>query len=110
MLRYLGRYTHRIALSNRRILRADEHCVAFLYRDSANGNRLKILEFPAHEFIRRFLLHVLPKRFVRIHHYGLLANRSRRRRIARCRERLAAQAPSPPRACSKKCSGSPATT
>jgi hypothetical protein len=96
VLRYLGRYTHRIALSNRRILCADEHRVAFRYRDSADGNRLKILELPVREFIRRFLLHVLPKGFVRIRHYGLLANRSRRQRIASCRERLVAQAPAPP--------------
>jgi hypothetical protein len=96
VLRYLGRYTHRIALSNRRILRADEHRVAFRYRDYADGNRRKILELPVHAFIRRFLLHVLPKGFVRIRHYGLLANRSRRQRIASCRELLAAQAPAPP--------------
>jgi hypothetical protein len=96
VLRYLGRYTHRIALSNRRILRADEHRVVFRYRDSADGNRRKILELSVHEFIRRFLLHVLPKNLVRIRHYGLLANRSRRQRIARCRELLAAQAPAPP--------------
>jgi hypothetical protein len=96
VLRYLGRYTHRIALSNRRILRADAHRVAFRYRDYADGNRLKTLEIGVHEFIRRFLLHVLPKGFVRIRHYGLLANRSRRQRIARCRELLAAQPLPPP--------------
>jgi hypothetical protein len=96
VLRYLGRYTHRIALSNRRILRADDHCVAFRYRDSADGNRRKVLELAVHEFLRRFLLHVLPKGFVRIRHYGLLANRFRRQRIASCRERLDAQAPAPP--------------
>jgi hypothetical protein len=93
VLRYLGRYTHRIALSNRRILRAEEDQVALRYRDSADADRIKVLELCVHEFIRRFLLHVLPRGFVRIRHYGLLANRSRRQRIARCRELLAAEAP-----------------
>ena len=93
VLRYLGRYTHRIALSNRRILRVEEDQVALRYRDSADENRSKVMELSVHEFIRRFLLHVLPKGFVRIRHYGLLANRSRRPRIARCRELLAATAP-----------------
>ena len=96
MLRYLGRYTHRIALSNRRILRAKEDRVALRYRDYADGNRIKVLEVSVHEFLRRFLLHVLPHGFVRIRHYGLLANRSRRPRIARCRELLAAEAPPAP--------------
>jgi hypothetical protein len=94
VLQYLGRYTHRIALSNRRILRVEEDQVALRYRDSADGNRSKVLELSVYEFIRRFLLHVLPRGFVRIRHYGLLANRSRRQRIARCRGLLAATAPS----------------
>lgn len=93
VLRYLGRYTHRIALSNRRILRVEGDHVALRYRDYADGNRRKVLELSAHELLRRFLLHVLPRRFVRIRHYGLLANRSRRPRIARCRELLAAIGP-----------------
>ena len=96
VLRYLGRYTHRIAISNRRILRAEGDRVAFRYRDYADQKRLKVMEVSVHEFLRRFLLHVLPRAFVRIRHYGLLANRSRRQRIARCRELLAAQAPPPP--------------
>jgi hypothetical protein len=95
VLRYLGRYTHRIALSNRRILRAEQDQVALRYRDSADGGRRKVLKLSVSEFIRRFLLHVLPRGFVRIRHYGLLANRSRRPRIARCRELLAATAPPP---------------
>jgi len=93
VLRYLGRYTHRIALSNRRILGVEGDQVAFRYRDYADRNQSKVLELSIHEFIRRFLLHVLPKGFVRIRHYGLLANRSRRQRIARCRELLATEAP-----------------
>ena len=83
------------ALSNRRILRVDADQVAFRYRDYADGNRLKVMELSVHEFLRRFLLHLLPQGFVRIRHYGLLANRSRRSRIARCRELLAATAPQP---------------
>jgi len=93
VLRYLGRYTHRIALSNRRILCVEGDRVALRYRDYADGNRIKLLELSVHELLRRFLLHVLPQGFVRIRHYGLLANRSRRPRIARCRELLAATAP-----------------
>jgi hypothetical protein len=103
VLRYLGRYTHRVALSNRRILRADGEVVAFRYRDSADDNREKGMELPAHEFIRRFLLHVLPKGFVRIRHSGLLANRSRRPHIARCRALLGAQAPPSPPATETVC-------
>jgi hypothetical protein len=93
VLRYLGRYTHRIALSNRRILRVEGDQVALRYRDYADGSRTKVLALSVHELLRRFLLHVLPRGFVRIRHYGLLANRSRRPRIARCRELLAATAP-----------------
>ncbi len=78
MLRYLGRYTHRIALSNRRLLRVEGETVTFRYRDSADGHREKTLTLPIHEFIRRFPLHVLPSGFVRIRHAGLLANRTRR--------------------------------
>jgi hypothetical protein len=97
VLRYLGRYTHRIAISNRRILRMEGDRVALRYRDYADGNRTKVLELSAHELLRRFLLHILPRGFVRIRHYGLLANRSRKERIARCRQLLNAQAlPAPP--------------
>jgi hypothetical protein len=96
VLRYLGRYTHRIAISNRRILRMEGDRVAFRYRDSADGNQTKVLELSAHELLRRFLLHVRPRGFVRIRHYGLLANRSRRQRIARCRELLTAEDPPAP--------------
>jgi hypothetical protein len=96
VLRYLGRYTHRIALSNRRILRVEQDQVALRYRDYADRNRIKVLQLSVHELLRRFLLHVLPEGFVRIRHYGLLANRSRKPRIARCRELLAAEAPPAP--------------
>ena len=73
VLRYLGRYTHRIALSNRRILRVEADQVTLRYRDYPDGSRTKVLTLSVHEFLRRFLLHVLPQGFVRIRHDGLLA-------------------------------------
>jgi len=88
VLRYLARYTHRIAISNHRLVRLDGDHVVFTWRDSAGGNRRRELALPAEEFIRRFLLHVLPDGFVRIRSYGLLANRHRHRSLERCRELL----------------------
>ncbi len=88
VLAYLGRYTHRIAISNERILAMDGDDVTFSYKDRANGDRRKVMTLPAETFLRRFLLHVLPKGFVRIRHYGLLANSIRRERVAQCRELL----------------------
>jgi hypothetical protein len=84
VLQYLSRYTHRIAISNHRILKLDNGKVSFLRRDYANGDKEKIMTLDSHEFIRRFLLHVLPHRFVKIRHYGLLANRRRKDNIALC--------------------------
>jgi len=88
VLQYLGRYTHRIAISNNRILTIRDGNVSFLWRDYADDNRQKTMTLQAGEFIRRFLLHVLPARYVRIRHFGLLANRSRKDNIASCRELL----------------------
>jgi hypothetical protein len=96
VLRYLGRTTHRVAISNRRIVRAEGGTVAFRYRDRADGGREKTMELAVFEFLRRFLLHVLPQGFVRIRHAGLLANRTRREQIARCRTLLQAEPPPPP--------------
>jgi hypothetical protein len=96
VLAYLGGYTHRIAISNHRILSMEQNCVAFRYRDSADGNRQKIMHLDVLEFIRRFLLHILPKGFVRIRHYGLLANRNRKEKIGQCRSLLKAPAPEEP--------------
>lgn len=76
MLDYLGRYTHRVALSNDRILSAHSQEVTFSYRDRKIQDRKKTMTLDAHEFIRRFLLHVIPKGFVRVRHPGVLANRS----------------------------------
>ena len=88
VLQYLGRYTHRIAISNNRILEVQDGKVSFRWRDYADGDKQKIMTLQAPEFIRRFLLHVLPPRFVRIRHFGLLANRSRKDNISVCRELL----------------------
>jgi hypothetical protein len=96
VLAYLGAYTHRIAISNHRILSLENHRVAFCYRDYADGREQKVMRLDVDEFIRRFLLHVLPKGFVRIRHYGLLANRSRKQRIRRCRTLLSAPEPQEP--------------
>jgi hypothetical protein len=91
VLRYLSRYTHRIAISNRRLLAADRNGVTFKYKDYRIDGpaRYKTMTLATHEFIRRFLIHVLPKGFHRIRHYGLLANGTRAANIARARELLA---------------------
>ncbi len=96
MLAYLGAYTHRIAISNHRILSLEKGRVAFRYRDYADDRKQKVMRLDIDEFIRRFLLHVLPKGFVRIRHYGLLANRFRKQKIERCRTLLKAPEPQQP--------------
>ena len=88
VLNYLSRYTHRIAISNERILSLRNGTVRFSYKDYAHGNSKKVMELPALEFLRRFLLHVVPRGFVRVRHYGILANCHRAQRLARCRELL----------------------
>ena len=89
LLDYLGRYTHRIAIGNHRILKMQNDKVFFLWRDYADGNKNKTMTVEASEFIRRFLLHVLPARFVKIRYYGLLANRNSNTILAQCRRLLA---------------------
>jgi len=91
VLRYLSRYTHRIASSNRRLVAADGGGVSFRWKDYRieGPGRWKTMTLTPHEFIRRFLVHVLPKRFHRIRHYGLLASADRAADIARARELLA---------------------
>ena len=96
VLAYLGRYTHRIAISNHRLLALREGHVHFRWRDYADGNRSKVMALPAGEFLRRFLLHVVPLGFQRIRHFGLLANRRRTKALARCRKLLHASAPAAP--------------
>jgi hypothetical protein len=91
VLRYLGRYTHRMAISNHRLLAFDRQRVSFLWRDYAHGNKQRVMTLDAVEFLRRFFLHVLPKGFVRIRHYGLLSNRFRKQLLPLARQLLAAQ-------------------
>ena len=93
VLKYLARYTHRVAISNSRILSIEDGQVAFLWKDYADGNKTKAMTLDAVEFIRRFLLHILPRGFVRIRQYGFLANRARKEKLALCRTLLSAQPP-----------------
>lgn len=88
VLDYLGRYTHRVALSNDRILNVENGQVTLSYRDRKDGDRKKTLTLDAPEFIRRFLLHVLPDGFMRIRHFGFLANRAKKRALPQCRKLL----------------------
>ena len=95
VLDYLGRYTHRVAISNERILGMDEDTVRLRVRDSANGNKKRTLSVPAQTFIERFLLHVLPKGFKRIRHYGLIGPAGKRVKLALARAALAMPTPDP---------------
>jgi hypothetical protein len=92
VLKYLGRYTHKVAITNHRLLAIEDGSVRFRYRDYRSGNAERVMTLSAEEFARRFLVHVLPDSFQRIRHYGLLANRSRRVKLARCRELLGPRA------------------
>jgi Putative transposase len=95
VLAYLSRYTHRVAISNQRLLAFDETGVTFRYKDYRRDGpeRQRVMTLAPHEFIRRFLLHVLPHGFHRIRHYGLLASSVRKLDIARARELLAVASP-----------------
>ena len=95
VLEYLGRYTHRVAISNERILGMEGGIVRFRMRDSANGNRKKVVRMEADEFIARFMLHVLPKGFKRIRHYGLIGPAHKAANLAAARAALEAPAPDP---------------
>lgn len=88
VIRYLGRYTHRVAISNHRLVSFDGNQVTFRWRDYAHGNKQRLMTVSAEEFMRRFLLHVLPKGFVRIRHFGLLANYRRTALLDLCRNLL----------------------
>ena len=89
VLRYLARYTHRVAISNRRLIASDENGVTFKWKDYRieGPERYKVMTLPTHEFIRRFLMHVLPAGFHRIRYYGLLASGKRSRASANCSRR-----------------------
>jgi hypothetical protein len=95
VLHYLARYTHRVAISNHRLISMEEGKVTFRWKDYAHGGKKRKMTLAADEFIRRFLLHVLPKGLVRIRHYGWMANRCRRERAALCRALLATGSPVP---------------
>jgi len=86
VIQYLGRYTHRIAISNTRIVSMDEHTVTITVRDYKCSSQTKTLTLEGVEFIRRFLMHILPKGFVKIRHYGLLANRNKKTKLKLCRK------------------------
>ena len=85
VLKYLARYTHRVAISNQRLVKVEEDQVYFRWKDYTHGNAQKVMALEAVEFLRRFLLHVVASGFVRIRHYGLLANRNRQDNLKRCR-------------------------
>ena len=92
VLAYLGRYTHRVAISNNRLINFDGGKVSFRWKDYRRDSRQKVMCLEAPEFIRRFLLHVLPAGLQRVRHYGLLANRHRAEKLVRCRQLLAVPA------------------
>jgi hypothetical protein len=93
VLQYLGRYTHRVAISNHRLLVLADGQVTFRWRDSAHHNEQKVMTVSRDEFLRRFLLHLLPKGFVRIRHFGFLANRRRAALLPPCFAALHATPP-----------------
>ena len=91
VISYLGKYTHRIAISNHRIIGMDEDSVTFSVKDCHNEGKWKELTITGVEFIRRFLMHVPPRRFVRIRHYGLLCSRTKNQKLTLCRNLLGCQ-------------------
>jgi len=94
VLHYLARYTHRVAISNHRLVAVTDDTVSFRWKDYRHGSQIRTLTLDADEFLQRFLLHVLPKRFVRIRYFGFLAPRCRTHDLAQCRQALAVD-PSP---------------
>jgi hypothetical protein len=109
VLNYLARYTHRVAISNHRLVAFENDRVSFRWRDYAHGGKKKVMTVSAHEFLRRFLLHILPGGLVRIRHFGLFANRRRSAALERCRSLLGlaacADPPQPPSLRCPTCSG-----
>ncbi len=91
VLKYLARYSHRVAISNSRLLGFENGIVRFRFKDYAHGNKQRVMRLPAPEFVRRLMLHVLPRGLVRIRHYGLLSNRRRHEDLALCRRLLAGE-------------------
>ncbi|MBF0205419.1 MAG: IS91 family transposase [Oligoflexia bacterium] len=85
VIKYLGKYTHRIAISNYRLVKIENNKVFFKYKDYSDNNKIKTMSLDILEFMRRFLLHVLPKKFVRIRHFGFLGNRSKKEKLKICK-------------------------
>jgi hypothetical protein len=108
VLAYLGRYTHRVAIANSRLVSADDKGVSFRWRDYRRGNAPRVMSLAPDEFIRRFLIHTLPDGFHRIRHYGFLANGCRRARVATIRQLLPAS--KAPGAVDDEATAAPATT
>ena len=98
VLRYLGAYTHRVAISNSRLVAISDGNVTFRWRDSAHGNKKRLMTLDVHEFLRRFLLHLLPPGFVRIRNFGFLANRNRAALLPLCLQLLGGAEQSTPSA------------
>jgi putative transposase/transposase-like zinc-binding protein len=96
VLHYLARYTHRVAISNHRLVDVTDDAVSFRWKDYRHGSRVRTLTLDVDEFLRRFLRHVLPKRFVRIRYFGFLASRCRTPQLAQCRQALPVAAAPPP--------------
>jgi hypothetical protein len=96
VLGYLGRYTHRVAISNHRLLGLEDGKVTFTWKDYRNGNAQQVMHLDAQEFIRRFLLHILPSGLVRIRYYGFLSNSHRREKLAICRDLIGTAKPQEP--------------
>jgi len=93
VLCYLGRYTHRVAITNKRILKMENEMVTFEYKDYADKNKVKTMELPVEAFLRRFLMHVLPERFKKIRMYGIWGNRAKMKLLPQCRDLIAKQKP-----------------
>jgi hypothetical protein len=91
VMEYLARYTHRVAISNNRLLNLEGGRVTFRYRDRNDDDRVKLMNLDVSEFIRRFLMHILPDGFMKIRHYGILSNRNRKNKLARCKKLLGVQ-------------------
>ena len=85
VIQYLGRYTHRVAISNERIIRIEGEEVTFKWRDYKDNNKMKEMTISIQEFIRRFLLHILPQRFMKIRYYGILGNRNKKKKLLKCK-------------------------
>jgi hypothetical protein len=98
VLHYLARYTHRVAISNHRLVNLTDDQVTFRWKDYRHGSQVRLMTLSAEEFLRRFCLHVLPKGFVRIRSYGFLAPRCRTEALSRCRRALDASPPPAPAA------------